>query len=100
MINTAKILAKLKGEDLIIPKEVVYIYALYFYPILFSIALIFTSKILDFIIVIICTVPYLLASMIFSWTFLDFIGIGSYLTFLFALALLLQPLLKYKFPIK
>ncbi len=74
-----KFYALTSGQNIYIPKELIYLYALYIYPLLLLLALFKPSRILEILLSLVIIVPLLILVSLFTWDVLSYMGWGLYL---------------------
>jgi len=82
-------------DQIHIPKEVIYLYALYLFPILVALLFVMRSRVLSIIIALIPLLPFIVAYKVFP-DITKYIGFGLILTLLASVALILESLLRRK----
>lgn len=94
--RTIKFIATLQGKHLSIPKEIIYVYGLYLYPIFYLFVYFFKAKVFQVTLALLIIIPFSIGFKFLSWSLFDYFGLGFYLTIFLALALVLELPLRNK----
>ena len=94
ILNFASLFEPEIAKKVQLPKELVYLYALYIYPVLVALLFFVRSRVVSIIVALIPLLPFIIAYQILPIDIINYMGVGFILTLIASVALIIESLFR------